>query len=202
MSDATRQEISKSRLRTKPVVQETLQPNAELGVEALMPLAVQLGLLRALQAQSGYRWMWITAFAAHAVTRSWISAHWRSVCDSDAECALPLAWHVEAGAANIGFAEQQVLLERVLAWLPPAASCSQRIDSIPGALIGWLPAALAYRIRLKSNFQPHAPASARYHVQSDFRVKLNTVGKPARRSGRLGLQTSHRGLAAWRCPAR
>ena len=36
--------------------------------------------------------------------------------------ALPLTWHVEAGAANIGFAEQQGLLERVLAWLPSSAS--------------------------------------------------------------------------------
>src|SRR5512143_1542082 len=36
--------------------------------------------------------------------------------------SLPVAWQVEAGAANIGFAGQQVLLERVRAWLPPGAA--------------------------------------------------------------------------------
>lgn len=32
--------------------------------------------------------------------------------------ALPLAWTVEAGPANLGFNAQNVLLERVRAWLP------------------------------------------------------------------------------------
>lgn len=36
--------------------------------------------------------------------------------------SLPLAWKVEAEAANIGFAGQQVLLEQVRAWLPPDAA--------------------------------------------------------------------------------
>src|SRR5512143_897394 len=36
--------------------------------------------------------------------------------------SLPLAWQVEAGAATIGFAGQQVLLERVRAWLPVGAA--------------------------------------------------------------------------------
>jgi len=35
--------------------------------------------------------------------------------------ALPLAWTVEAGPANLGFAAQKVLLERVRAWLPAGA---------------------------------------------------------------------------------
>ena len=35
--------------------------------------------------------------------------------------ALPLAWTVEAGPANLGFEAQKVLLERVRAWLPAGA---------------------------------------------------------------------------------
>ena len=70
--------------------------------------------------------------------------------------ALPLTWHVEAGAANIGFAEQQVLLERVLAWLPSSASVMLSADRFyPSVgLIGWLQQQhWHYRVRLKSNFQ-------------------------------------------------
>jgi hypothetical protein len=35
--------------------------------------------------------------------------------------ALPLAWTVEAGPANLGFEAQKILLERVQAWLPAGA---------------------------------------------------------------------------------
>ena len=48
--------------------------------------------------------------------------------------SLPLAWKVEAGAANIGFAGQPVLLEQVRAWLPPARTqrgCCWETGSIP-----------------------------------------------------------------------
>jgi hypothetical protein len=35
--------------------------------------------------------------------------------------ALPLAWRVEAGPANLGFAVQKAVLEQVRAWLPAGA---------------------------------------------------------------------------------
>ena len=35
--------------------------------------------------------------------------------------SLPLAWLAEEGAANIGFAKQKILLDRVLSWLPDGA---------------------------------------------------------------------------------
>jgi hypothetical protein len=35
--------------------------------------------------------------------------------------SLPLAWLAEAGAANIGFAQQKILLDSVLSWLPDGA---------------------------------------------------------------------------------
>ena len=54
--------------------------------------------------------------------------------------SLPLAWQVEAGAANIGFAGQQVLLERVQAGLPPDAAVLLLGDRFyPSAeLLAWL----------------------------------------------------------------
>ena len=68
--------------------------------------------------------------------------------------SLPLAWWVEAGAANIGFAGQQVVLERVRAWLPAGAPVLLLADRFyPSAELfewvhrhGW-----QYRLRLKGN---------------------------------------------------
>lgn len=68
--------------------------------------------------------------------------------------SLPLAWQGEAGAANIGFAGQQVLLERVRAWLPPGATVLLLGDRFyPSAeLFAWLHRyGWQYRLRLKGN---------------------------------------------------
>ena len=68
--------------------------------------------------------------------------------------SLPLAWQVEAGAANIGFAGQQVLLEQVRAWLPPDAAVLLLGDRFyPAAeLLAWLQQhTWQYRLRLKGN---------------------------------------------------
>ena len=35
--------------------------------------------------------------------------------------SLPLAWLTEEGAANIGFAQQKILLDSLLSWLPDGA---------------------------------------------------------------------------------
>ena len=68
--------------------------------------------------------------------------------------SLPLAWQVEAGAANIGFAGQQVLLEQVRAWLPVGAAVLLLGDRFyPSTdLFAWLDQhAWQYRLRLKGN---------------------------------------------------
>ena len=68
--------------------------------------------------------------------------------------SLPLAWEVEAGAANIGFAGQQVLLERIQGWLPPNATVLLLGDRFyPSAeLLVWLQRhGWQYRLRLKGN---------------------------------------------------
>ena len=68
--------------------------------------------------------------------------------------ALPLAWQIEAGEANIGFAGQRALLERVRAWLPEGAAVMLLADRFyPSApLFEWLIAAgWQYRLRLKGN---------------------------------------------------
>ena len=68
--------------------------------------------------------------------------------------SLPLAWQVEAGAANIGFAGQQVLLEQVRAWLPVGAAVLWLGDRFyPSTdLLAWLDQhAWQYRLRLKGN---------------------------------------------------
>lgn len=68
--------------------------------------------------------------------------------------SLPLAWQVEAGAAHSGFAGQQVLLERVRAWLPPDAAVLLLGDRFyPSAeLFAWLHQhGWHYRLRLKGN---------------------------------------------------
>jgi hypothetical protein len=69
--------------------------------------------------------------------------------------ALPLAWAVEVGPANLGFKTQQALLERVRAWLPAGAEvllCADRFyPSVD--LFQWLAAQPGwhYRLRLKGN---------------------------------------------------
>ena len=68
--------------------------------------------------------------------------------------SLPLAWQVEAGAANSGFAGQQVLLERVRAWLPTGAAVVVLGDRFyPSAeLFAWVHRyGWRYRRRLKGN---------------------------------------------------
>jgi hypothetical protein len=68
--------------------------------------------------------------------------------------SLPLAWYAEAGEANIGFAGQQMLLERVLGWLPANTPVLLSADRFyPSArLILWLQAhRWQYRLRLKGN---------------------------------------------------
>ena len=69
--------------------------------------------------------------------------------------ALPLAWTVEAGPANLGFNAQNVLLERVRAWLPAGAEVLLSADRFyPSvALFEWLHAQpdWHYRLRVKGN---------------------------------------------------
>jgi hypothetical protein len=70
------------------------------------------------------------------------------------ERSLPLAWRAEAGAANIGFAGQRQVLERVLAWLPAGAEVLLSADRFypSAALFEWLHAhGWRYRLRLKGN---------------------------------------------------
>lgn len=70
------------------------------------------------------------------------------------ERALPLAWHVEPGAANIGFNRQRGLLEQVGQWLPAGAPVLLSADRFyPSAgLFEWLHArGWQYRLRLKGN---------------------------------------------------
>jgi hypothetical protein len=68
--------------------------------------------------------------------------------------SLPLAWLAEAGAANIGFAKQKELLERVLRWLPEGAKVMLLADRFyPSVgLFQWLhQRQWSYRLRLKGN---------------------------------------------------
>ncbi|MFO7640573.1 MAG: transposase, partial [Candidatus Competibacteraceae bacterium] len=68
--------------------------------------------------------------------------------------ALPLAWAVEAGPANLGFDGQHILLERVRNWLPEGADVRLLADRFyPSVALfeglharGW-----HYRRRLKGN---------------------------------------------------
>lgn len=69
------------------------------------------------------------------------------------ERSLPLAWCAEAGAANIGFASQRRLLDRVLTWLPEGASVMLLADRFyPSVdLFDWLQTqGWHYRLRLKA----------------------------------------------------
>ncbi len=71
------------------------------------------------------------------------------------ERALPLAWWVEEGAANLGFEPQRELLDKIREWLPTGAAVLLSADRFYGTVEllryvqrrGW-----QYRIRLKSNF--------------------------------------------------
>ena len=68
--------------------------------------------------------------------------------------ALPLAWTVEAGPANIGFAGQQAVLEQVRAWLPDGVAVLLLADRFypSAALFEWLHRqGWQYRLRLKGN---------------------------------------------------
>lgn len=68
--------------------------------------------------------------------------------------ALPLAWAVEAGPANLGFDHQHTLLERVRDWLPAGTDVLLLADRFyPSVeLFAWLHArGWHYRLRLKRN---------------------------------------------------
>jgi hypothetical protein len=68
--------------------------------------------------------------------------------------AAPLAWTVEAGPANIGFAGQEAVLERVRGWLPAGAAVLLLADRFyPSVdLFEWLHHhGWRYRLRLKGN---------------------------------------------------
>lgn len=68
--------------------------------------------------------------------------------------SLTLAWLAEAGAANIGFAQQQIVLAQVLAWIPVGGQVMLLADRFyPSAgLFQWLQTQdWQYRLRLKNN---------------------------------------------------
>lgn len=68
--------------------------------------------------------------------------------------ALPLAWRVKAGAANLGFDSQQELLEQIRAWLPASGKVMVLADRFypSRSLFEWLQAAgWHYRLRLKGS---------------------------------------------------
>ncbi|NOU22164.1 MAG: transposase [Methyloglobulus sp.] len=68
--------------------------------------------------------------------------------------SLPLAWLAEEGAANIGFGQQKIVLEQVLAQVPSGAQVMLLADRFyPSAgLFQWLKnQGWHYRLRLKSN---------------------------------------------------
>jgi hypothetical protein len=76
------------------------------------------------------------------------------VCVRVGDRSLPLAWMAEAGAANIGFEGQRIVLDRVLAWLPAGAEVLLSADRFypSAALFAWLHAhGWRYRLRLKGN---------------------------------------------------
>ncbi len=76
------------------------------------------------------------------------------VCIRVRDRSLPLAWIAEAGAANIGFEGQRVVLERIREWLPAGAAVVLSADRFypSAALFGWLRRhEWRYRLRLKGN---------------------------------------------------
>lgn len=69
--------------------------------------------------------------------------------------ALPLAWKVEKGSANIGFDGQKEVLERVKFWLPENVEVMLSADRFypSEGLFNWLKAhGWHYRLRLKGNY--------------------------------------------------
>ena len=78
------------------------------------------------------------------------------VCVRVGDRSLPLAWCAEAGAANIGFEGQRLVLERVREWLPGDAAVLLSADRFypSGELLAWLHAqGWSYRLRLKGNLR-------------------------------------------------
>ncbi len=76
------------------------------------------------------------------------------VCVRVGDRSLPLAWSAEAGAANIGFEGQRIVLERIREWLPAGAAVVLTADRFypSAALFGWLHRhQWRYRLRLKGN---------------------------------------------------
>jgi hypothetical protein len=70
------------------------------------------------------------------------------------DCALPLVWLAETGAANIGFDGQKHLLEQVLVWIPAGVPVLLSADRFYPSidLFEWLRRQnWQYRIHLKSN---------------------------------------------------
>jgi hypothetical protein len=70
--------------------------------------------------------------------------------------SLPLAWLAEAGAANIGFAQQKILLAKVMEWIPADAAVMLLADRFyPSVeLFQWLKTqGWHYRLRLKGNLR-------------------------------------------------
>jgi hypothetical protein len=70
--------------------------------------------------------------------------------------ALPLAWKVESGEANIGFDGQKILLERACAWLPEGAKVlfvADRFYPSQELMHGLKAHEWSYRLRLKGNLR-------------------------------------------------
>ena len=70
--------------------------------------------------------------------------------------ALPLAWWVEAGPANLGFTVQKAVLEPVRAWLPAGAEALLSADRFYPSmdLLAWLHAQPGWH----DSFQPFSTA--------------------------------------------
>lgn len=81
------------------------------------------------------------------------------VCVRVGDRSLPLAWTAAAGAANIGFEGQRVVLERVLAGWPAGAKVLLSADRFypSAALFEWVHRhGWRYRLRLKGNLLAEA----------------------------------------------
>ncbi|MFZ2171692.1 MAG: hypothetical protein WAW61_18885 [Methylococcaceae bacterium] len=76
-----------------------------------------------------------------------------TICMGDR--SMPLAWLAQAGAANIGFGKQKILLDFVLTWIPDDAKVMLLSDPFYpsiGLLFAWLKDQAWYdRLRLKGN---------------------------------------------------
>jgi hypothetical protein len=108
------------------------------------------------------------------------------------ERSLPLAWTVEKGKANIGWEGQKLLLERVLAWLPPGASVMLLADRFyPSAsLFTWvITQGWQYRLRLKGNLCVDVGDGA-VHVTGDLAVGVRERYEPQARLFDVGIETN------------